>query len=189
MLRRGARKWGMRDDSACTAVIIKRRDVFGSFRTHDAETIALAVVERGAGDAPGWGAGCGDFERQCGGFGRECELREAAMHCAAGANAFDDLLAEVAALGEVQRASLAGLLWQIALAEVDAIARGAFQHAQSFRGADTARDGPGGEQNIPQHADAFVGAPQLEAWHGGGVATGELDGHAADARLHEPEIV
>src|ERR1700722_13788490 len=113
----------MRDDSGFTAGIIKRRGAFGSFRTHDAETIARAVVKSGAGDAPRCGAGCGDFERQCGRFGRECELREAAMHCAAGANALDDLLAEVAALGEVQRASLAGFLRQIALAEVDAIAR------------------------------------------------------------------
>src|ERR1700753_2401 len=126
MLRRGARKWGMRDDSGCAAGIIKRRGAFDSFRTHDAETIARAVVKSGAGDAPGCDAGRGDFERQGGGCGRKCELREAAMHCAAGANAFDDLLAEVAALGEMQRASLAGLLRQIALAEVDAIARRAF---------------------------------------------------------------
>src|ERR1700761_9247349 len=112
----------MSDDSGCTAGIIKRGVAFDSFHTHDAETIARAVVKSGAGDAPRCDAGGGDFERQCGRFGRECELRKAAMHCAAGANALDDLLTEIAALGEVQRASLAGFLRQVALAEVEAIA-------------------------------------------------------------------
>ena len=83
---------------------------------HDAETVARAVVESGAGDAAGGRAlaGGGELERQGGRFGRERELREAAMDLAAGANALDDLLAEIAAFGEVQRAGLAGLLRQIA---------------------------------------------------------------------------
>ncbi len=48
---------------------------------HDAETVARAVVESGAGDAADRRvfAGGSEFERQGGRFGRERELREAAM--------------------------------------------------------------------------------------------------------------
>ena len=111
------------------------------------------------------------------------------MHSAAGANALDDLLAEVAALGEVQRAGLAGLLGQIAFAEVDAVTRRSFEHAHGFGCAQTAGDGAGGEQHVPEHADVLVGAPELETRRRGGIAAGKLHGYAADAGLHKPESV
>ena len=42
------------------------------------------------------------------------------MDVAAGADALDDLLAEVAAFGEVQGAGLVGLLGEVAVADIDA---------------------------------------------------------------------
>ncbi len=50
------------------------------------------------------------------GFGEiagEDEAPEGAMDCAAGADALDDLLAEVAAFGEVEGAGLVGFLWEV----------------------------------------------------------------------------
>src|SRR6201987_4969691 len=111
------------------------------------------------------------------------------MHSTPGANALDDLLAEIAALGEVQRAGLAGLLGQIALAEVDAVTRRPFEHAHGFGCAQAAGGGAGGEQNIPEHADVLVGAPELETRRRGGIAAGQLHGDSADAGLHEPESI
>ncbi len=51
------------------------------------------------------------------------ESNEHAMYVAARANALDNLLADVAALGEVQHMLLAGLLRQVAFAKIDSIAR------------------------------------------------------------------
>jgi hypothetical protein len=68
---------------------------------------------------------------QCRGRVGELELRELAVDLASGADALDDLLAEVAALGEVQRVGLAGLLREVfrgfGVADVDAVLRGAFE--------------------------------------------------------------
>ena len=85
------------------------------------------------------------------------------MHVAARADALHDLLAEVAAFGEVQGAGLAGFLREVALVEVNAVARRGFEHAQGLCSAETAGHSASGVQDIPQHADGLVCAPQLEA--------------------------
>src|ERR1700761_9066297 len=73
------------------------------------------------------------------GFGRgerlrEGELLEDAVHGGAGANALDDLLAEIAALVEVQGAGLAGLLGEMTVANVEPIERDPFEDAEGFEG-------------------------------------------------------
>ena len=60
----------------------------------------------------------------------EAEGAEGAMDVAAGADALDDLLAEVAALGEVQGAGLAGLLGEFAVADVDAVEWRSFEDSE-----------------------------------------------------------
>src|SRR6266849_472637 len=59
-----------------------------------------------------------------------------AMHLTTGTDAFHDLLADIATLGEVERLCLSGLLRQIAIANVLSILRDTVQNApllQSFR--------------------------------------------------------
>ena len=68
----------------------------------------------------------------------QLESSEGAVDIAPRADAFDDLLAEIAALGEVQSADLAGLLRQVTcglgVADVGAVKRRAFKDAQIFKG-------------------------------------------------------
>ncbi len=70
------------------------------------------------------------------------------MYVAAGTDALDDLLAEVAALGEVQGAGLGGLLREVAVADVVAVERGAFEDAEAFEALGVGGDGAGGEQGL-----------------------------------------
>ena len=56
------------------------------------------------------------------------------MHVASGANAFDDLLAEVAALGEVEGLGLAGLLREVAIADVRTVLKCAGEKAKPVEG-------------------------------------------------------
>src|SRR5690349_18937111 len=60
----------------------------------------------------------------------EAKAGEGAVNVAARADALDDLLPEVAALGKVQRTCLAGLLRQLAVADIDAVQRRSFQQPQ-----------------------------------------------------------
>jgi hypothetical protein len=101
--------------------------------------------------------GTGDRQRAM-----QLEAAERPVDVAAGANALDDLLAEIAALREVQGARLAGLLGEIAgafgVANVGAVARRAFEDAQGFQGmrrrlrlrpAGSCMAGGGAEQGVP----------------------------------------
>ncbi len=56
------------------------------------------------------------------------------MDLAAGADALDDLLAEIAALVEVQGLRLVGLLREVLLGDVAAVERASFEEAQGFEG-------------------------------------------------------
>ncbi len=86
-------------------------------------------------------------------------------------------------------AVLTGLLRQIAAGDVDAVARDAFEHAQSFRGSYAAGEGACGEQDIPERADVFICAPELEARRLAGKTADQVGGHAADPGLEKPEHV
>ena len=73
----------------------------------------------------------------------EAEAGEGTVDVAAGADALDDLLAEVAAFGEVEGAGLGGLLGEVVLvADVGAVAGCAFEDAEPVRGLRGCRDGP-----------------------------------------------
>ena len=87
--------------------------------------------------------GCGSdfsdwFVRSLGEEGRsrrgdcpdQSETRERAVDVAAGADALDDLLPEVAAFGEVQGAGLGGLLRQLLIADVGAVKGCSFEDAE-----------------------------------------------------------
>ena len=71
----------------------------------------------------------------CAGCGKgavEPEAVKDAMHVAARTDALDDLLAEVAALGEVKGAGLGGLLGEFAVADVGAVEGCSFEQAEPF---------------------------------------------------------
>ena len=70
------------------------------------------------------------------------------MHVAAGADALDDLLAEVAAFGEVQGAGLGGFLGQVVgffgVADVGGVAGRAGEDAECFECFEAGFDSDGG---------------------------------------------
>ncbi len=78
-----------------------------------------------------------------------------AVDVAAGSDALDDLLAEIAALVEVQGMELAGLLGdsflrQIALRDVDAVDGDAFSDAEGVESVCADRGGSGGDELLPE---------------------------------------
>src|ERR1700744_6268247 len=94
-------------------------------------------VMRGAGDfADGLVVCFGSFGAKLGSGRRraaaQLKLTQGAVDSGAGADAFDNLLPEVAALVEVERTVLVGFLREIAVGDVDAVERRAFQDAQGF---------------------------------------------------------
>ena len=97
------------------------------------------------GDGLGFGFG---FELRAGGRQRagEGEATEGAVDAAARVDALDDLLTEVAALGEVQGAGLAGLLREVFAADVSADAGRAFEDAEVFEGGGRDGSGSGGDE-------------------------------------------
>ena len=93
--------------------------------------------EMDGGDAGELADGLGfSFELRAGSgqHAGEGEATEGAVDAAARVDALDDLLAEVAALGEVQGAGLAGLLREVFVADVGADAGRAFEDAELFEG-------------------------------------------------------
>ena len=80
-------------------------------------------------------------------FAGEGEGREQAVDLAAGADALDDLLAEIAALVEVQGLRLVGLLREVLLGDVAAVERAAFEEAQGFEGFGRDVDAPAGRRS------------------------------------------
>ncbi len=104
----------------------------GEFDVGDAGEFAYGFAIGFEGCARGW---------EC---AFEAEGGEGAVDVAAGADALDDLLAEVAALVEVEGAGLGGLLGELAgflgVADVGAVERGAFEDAEGFEGWGVAGD-------------------------------------------------
>lgn len=82
----------------------------------------VARVVGGAGDA---GLGFRDFAF-------EFQAREEFIDVAAGADALDDFLAEVAAFGEVQGVGELGFLGQVGFGDVDAVERAGVEDAGGF---------------------------------------------------------
>ena len=70
------------------------------------------------------------------------------MNVAARTDALDDLLAEVAAFGEVQGAGLGGLLGEFAVADVGAVEGCSFEDAQPFEALWIARTCAGSEESL-----------------------------------------
>src|SRR5579871_4215453 len=85
------------------------------------------------------------------------------MYVAAGTDALDDLLTQVAALVEVQGAGLGGLLRELAVADIFAVERGAFEDAEVFEALGGGGDGSCGEQGLREGGDGCGVGPELEA--------------------------
>src|SRR5664279_5760359 len=77
------------------------------------------------------------------------EASEHAMHVAARADSLHDLLPDVAALGEIQRVLLSGLLRQIAFAKINSKARYPSDDAIEFEGIAAGGRGAGRDQGVP----------------------------------------
>jgi len=106
----------------------------------------------------------------CAGSGQrasEDEAGEGAVDAATRVDALDNLLAEVAALGEVQGASLAGLLREVAgcigVADVCAEAGRAFEDAKVVEGNGGDCDGSSGEEVRGERGDGCGARPEFES--------------------------
>jgi hypothetical protein len=100
------------------------------------------------------------------------------MHLAAGADALDDLLPDVAALGEVEGLVLLGLLRQIALADVLAVARQAGGDAPEFERLRPYGRRAGRDQRVPEARSIRWRQPDLVA----GLAARGADQRDADVQ-------
>jgi len=76
-------------------------------------------------------------------------------------DALDDLLAEVATLGEVKGAGLAGLLREVAVRDICAVAGRAGEDAGGLRGQRARRDGSGGDEVRGERGDGCGVGPEL----------------------------
>ena len=101
------------------------------------------------------------------------------MDAAAGADALDDLLAEVAAFGEVQGAGLGGLLWEIVggggVTDVSAVAGRAGEDAEVVEGFGGDGDRSGGQSIGLNRADGRGVGPEFDAGNDGAVGLEDID--------------
>ncbi len=127
--------------------------------------VRLRRVDGGAGGGEGAG---------------EEEAGEGAVDVAAGADALDDLLTEVAAFGEVEGVGLGGLLREVAgffgVADVDAVAGGAGEDAEVFEGFGGDGSCAGGGEGFGEGGDGGGVGPEFEAGDEGGVGVDDFDG-------------
>src|ERR1700687_5462250 len=117
------------------------------------------------------------FER-CSGGGHcafEAECAKGTVDGAAGADALDDLLAEVAAFAEVQGARLSCLLWQLAVANVDAVTRRSFEGAELLDCGLCRDNGSGGVEGGGNGGDGGGVGPEFKAWDERAVGVQESD--------------
>src|SRR5579864_3572252 len=83
------------------------------------------------------------------------------MQAAAGANTLHNLLSNVAALSEAQATHLAGLLGQVAFADVLPIPGDSGSDAGQLQGLRASRRGAGFEQRVPENRSPVSGYPQF----------------------------
>jgi hypothetical protein len=102
------------------------------------------------------------------------------VHVAARADAFDDLLAEVAAFGEVQGAGLGGLLREVVgcsgVADVGAVAGRAFEDTELVEGFGGDGCCAGGDEVCCKLLDCGWIGPQFDARDQGAVSVDDVDG-------------
>ena len=107
------------------------------------------------------------------------EAGEGAVDVAAGVDALYDLLAEVAALGEVEGSGLCGLLGEILggvrVADVGAVERCAFEDSEEFQVCDGDGRGFRGAEFLEDNCDGCWVGPDLEARDEGAVGLDERD--------------
>lgn len=132
------------------------------------------LEEGGAGELAGGLAFDGEGGARRGGIAGEGEAAEGAVDLAPGADALDDLLAEVAAFAEVQGAVGAGLLREIAVADVGTEEGCAFEDAEVIEGGGGAGGSAEGMEFRGESGEGGFGGPELEA--GGEGAVGADDG-------------
>jgi hypothetical protein len=129
----------------------------------------------GAGEFADW-FGFGFQDGSGGGEGAfEAEGAEGAVDVPAGADALDDLLAEVAAFGEVQGTGLGCFLGEFLVADVGAVAGGAFEETEGFESGLGDGGGSSFAKGSGDSSDGGRIGPELEARDDGAVRVEEGD--------------
>ena len=111
-----------------------------------------------------------------GGGAVEVEAAEDAVDLAAGADALDDLLAEVAAFAEVEGAGGSGFLGEVAVADVDAEEGCAFEDAEEVDCGGAGVDGAATEQFGGDGGERGLVGPDLKARDEGAVGVEDGEG-------------
>jgi len=109
----------------------------------------------------------------------ESEAGEGAMHIAARVDALDDLLAEVAAFGEVEGARLAGLLRQVVgffgVANIRAVTGRAFENMEVFEGLGRGGGRSRCDEGCGEMVDRRWIGPEFEAGNEGAVGVEKVE--------------
>jgi hypothetical protein len=144
----------------------------------------------GAGElANGFVGGVGQEEGGGGGWEIACEDEavERPVDVAAGADTLDDLLAEVAAFGEVEGVGLGRLLREIAVADVGGVEGCAFEEAELVEGFGGGLGDAGAGEGFGDGSEGLGGGPELEAGYERAVGVEEVDRGAAGGGVGEAE--
>src|SRR5215469_266925 len=113
----------------------------------------------------------------------DLETCELAMHQTAGAYPLHNLLANIAALSEVQRSLLAGLLRQVALTNISPEARTSAPNPYQLIGVGAGGLGASFYKRIPQLCAVFSGYPYLELGDSFGIQPNHREINSAPALI------
>lgn len=120
-------------------------------------------------------------------FAVQQETLQGTMHVAARTNPLDNFLAEITALGKVERAHLVRLLRQVAVANIDAIGRDALEHAQLLERIDTAGGRTRSRQGAPQLRYHARFRPDFKPIHQDALCGHDDDGMSAPEFLDQAQ--
>ena len=106
-----------------------------------------------------------------------------AMNIGTGADAFHNLLAQIAALGEVEGTSLRGLLCEVFLKDVDAIPRSSFGNSQNLSGSGSRWTAAVLCQRGPDGFNVFGSKPELKTRNRRAIRVNEGNRHPIPSRF------
>src|SRR5438552_6162485 len=107
------------------------------------------------------------------------------MHLAARVDALNDLLADIASFAEVQCAILRGLLRQVALADIDAVAGATCEDTEAFIRFESRRLGARSSERQPKGGQIRNRSPDLKS---GKRRIGANDGDAGFSQLRVADL-
>ncbi len=134
----------------------------------------------------GLAVGC-ERRARGGKFSFQPETVKGAVYVAAGADALDDFLPQVAAFGEVESVGLGGLLRKVAIADVYAEAWSAFEEAKGFEGFGADGESTSFGESLLEEGNGAGSRPELVAGDERALGVDEIDWRAMPEDSEERE--